>query len=59
VATIHEIPNRFEIELQALLNTHSVDNALGMHDFVLAQLITRFLESMIIAKLREKRLGNG
>ena len=49
----------FEQELEHLLNTYSVDNYLGMHDFVLAQLITRFLESMAIANLREKSLSNG
>jgi len=54
-----EIPPRFRIELEGLLNTYGVDNALEMHDIVLAQLLTRFLDCMLMAKLREERLSNG
>jgi len=59
VATMNQVPPEFERGLADLLNYYSVDNLVGMQDFVLAKLITRFLESMAIAKLHEKRLTDG
>ena len=53
------IPEQFKVDLEILLNSYNVDTFVGMHDFILAQLLIRFLESMSIASLQEKRLSDG
>lgn len=53
------VPREFRDELTHLLNKHSVDNLVGMHDFVLAEFITDNLNNLAKASRREERLTNG
>jgi hypothetical protein len=47
-----EVNSRFEIELRDLINRYSVDNELGMHDFVLSVMIVEQLAALAKATNR-------
>lgn len=46
----------FRQELQQLLNKHSIDAEVEMHDFVLAKHIDRYLKSLAVALAETKKL---
>lgn len=54
------VSDEFVKELQNLLNKHGVDSLLEIQDFVLAQLIQKFIDSLIWMKYQRTRLkGDG
>jgi len=46
----------FRQELQQLLNKHSIDAEVEMHDFVLAKHVDRYLKSLAVAVAETKKL---
>lgn len=49
------LPAMFTGELCRLLNKHSVDNEVGMPDFILAELLTEYIESLAVAQESYRR----
>lgn len=46
-------PQTFEIELEKLLNKHSIDNRLGIADYELAGILMQYLAVIANVKRRE------
>jgi Mg/Co/Ni transporter MgtE len=51
--------NRFEQELQTIINSLSIDNSLNMADFVIAKHVTENLKSLQKANRHQVRLSGG
>jgi hypothetical protein len=50
------VKSSFESELEVLINRHSVDSHMSMHDFVIANMIIGILDSVRSAMRSEARL---
>ena len=47
---------KFKINLERIINCHGVDNDLGMPDFILAQMVVDYLESVMWGNHQAKKL---
>lgn len=50
---------KFEDDLAKVISKHNVDSELGMANFLIAEMLTKFLSAIRVAKVENQRLGYG